>query len=290
RAFTGWSYRRVNGQDALLKEQPNAEFLYRRNLHDDEPKTVLGTTKNLTGEEVIDMLCDHPQTARYLTTKLWEWFVYPKPEKGVIDKLAGRFRTSGLNIRELLRDIMTDPEFYSDRAHRAVVKNPIDFVVPTLRQAGIGELLAAALANTEEMPPVARGVVGAVQQATRSMGMTLLFPPDVDGWPGGESWISSATIVERIAWGERLFGQSAGGRRLQVRAPAFPLMSSETTPEGAVRRLLSIFDAPIPESKLPPLIEAAKNASGGTVTQRNANAVAGKVCRLVFGSPEFQFS
>jgi uncharacterized protein (DUF1800 family) len=290
RAFTGWTYRRTGGANALMEGKPSAEFLFRRNLHDADPKTVLGTTKSLSGEDVIDMLCDHPQTAKYITTKLWEWFAYPKPEKPVIDRLAGRFRTSELNIGALLRDIMTAPEFYSDKAYRAVVKNPVDFVVPTLRQAGLGESLAAVLATGEDIPPLARGAIGAVQQTTRAMGMMLLFPPDVDGWPGGDSWISSATMVERIAWGERLFGQSAGGRRLQVRAQAFPLFSQDPSPEGAVRRLLAIFDAPLPESKIPPLVAAAKSAAGGAITQRNANAVAGKVCRLIFGSPEFQFA
>ena len=123
--------------------------------------------------------------------------------------------------------------------------------------------------------------------------MRLLYPPDVAGWDGGAAWISSATMVERIKWGEALFGQTAnapGQRQFRILFNAFPLFAKDPTPAFAVDTLLSVFDAPLAASKKPQLVAAAQKASGGTVTRANANLTAAAISRLIFGSPEFQFA
>jgi hypothetical protein len=137
-----------------------------------------------------------------------------------------------------------------------------------------------------------RGLPGAPTQATKSMGMELMFPPDVAGWEGGPGWISSATMVERIGWADRLFGQAQQtARRSQVNGlSAYPIFAKDPSCATVARQLASIFDAPLPELKLASLVEAAKAAAGGDrVTEQNANLVASRVSRLIFGSPEFQF-
>src|SRR5690606_1873175 len=104
-----------------------AEFIFRRQQHDRGEKTVLGKTVQ-TGEDVVKVLCEHPQTAKYITKKLWEWFAYPDPEPAVLERVSTKFYESGLDIKVVLREIMESPEFYSERAERKVFKNPIDFV------------------------------------------------------------------------------------------------------------------------------------------------------------------
>lgn len=291
RAFTGWAFRRPN-RAAIADYKPGerfAEFLFRPRLHDTDPKTVLGQTGPFGGEQVVDILCNHPQTPKYIALKIWEWFAYPDPAPALVERLAAKFRASDLDIKVLLREVMEAPEFYSDKAERAVYKNPIDFTVVTLRQLGMGELLTRnATANGLSFRTA--GQAAAVAQSSRAMGMSLLFPPDVAGWETGASWISSATMVERIQWADRLFGLSAPARgRINLRVPAFGLFADNPTPEAAAKKLVSIFDAPIPPSKMPNLVAAAQKASGGTITQQNANATAAAVSRLIFGSPEFQF-
>lgn len=125
-------------------------------------------------------------------------------------------------------------------------------------------------------------------EAMKGMGMDLLFPPDVNGWDGGQAWITSATMVERIGFADRLFGVAQNNRG-QVRFNALFLFSEDPTPKGVVNRLISIFDAPIAENKIGALIDAAEKASGGRLTAQNANRTAAQVSRLIFGSPEFQF-
>ncbi len=294
RAFTGWSYgaQRPNKKNPQADKPAarNTQFVMREELHDDGVKAFLGNRGNFDGDDVLGILAGNPQTALYITRKIWEWFVYPNPDAGLIDRFATNFRSKGLDIKTLLRSIMESNEFYSDRAYRSIVKNPVDFCVATLRQLGVGANLMDAMKAQDEKE-IARASVPArvAANSTKAMGMELFFPPDVSGWDGGSAWISSATMVERIKWADRLFGSVATRGQISLRYPASSLFVEDSTPTGIVKRLIGVFDAPIPQAKVTQLVSAAQAASGGEITDRNANEVADAVSRLIFGSPEFQF-
>lgn len=57
RAFTGWS------------ANPNGSFVFRKGQHDDGSKTVLGKTGRLDGDDVLNILLDNRQAARFITQK-----------------------------------------------------------------------------------------------------------------------------------------------------------------------------------------------------------------------------
>lgn len=284
RAFTGWS---VGGPERNGSPARNAQFLFRAAQHDTGDKVVLGKSGPLTGDDVIDILCERPRTSEYLVQKLWEWFVYPKPEASLVSRFAASFRQSGLSIKSLLRSIMKSEEFYSEKAERAIYKNPVDFVIPTLRQLGVGPILAQRVTEAVDFQPRRMGPVLAASQAMKQMGMQLLYPPDVAGWPSGSWWVSSATMVARMGWADRLFG-TASGPGLQE-FTAYGLFEPDPTPQGIVNALTSIFDAPLHPDKIPGLVTAAQKAIGGTLTEGNANKAASAVSKLIFATPEFQF-
>ncbi len=281
RAFTGWSIQRLTRDQALLKRR-QAEFAFRPPRHDSGEKTILGKTGNLTGDDVLDMLCEHPRTAEYLTAKIWTWFVAPEPSPAVVSKYAKVFRESGLEIKVLLRAIMLSDEFSAPASVRSVVKNPADFCVVTFRQLGVGGVIESAVLQVDEEGTVPRRAIApafVAQLAMKNMGMWLLYPPDVDGWEGGHAWITSATMVERMRWAEKALARA-------VTANLF----EDLSPRGVVLKLVSVMDAPIKKEKIPALVAAAEKASGGTVTARNVSATAIAVGRLIFASPEFQFA
>ncbi len=288
RAFTGWAFRK-GGQGGT------PEFLLRARLHDAGPKTVLGVSGNLGGEDVLDALCAHPATAERLTRKIWTWFVYPDPSPETLAPFVRVFADSRLDVKALLRAIMSSDEFVSPRAVRRSFKNPVDFCVATLRQLGVGEAIGqqAAMGGSigAAKPGRARaGIAAATANAMRSQGMWLLYPPDVSGWKPGEAWVTSATMVERIGWAGRIFGQSArnnlpGGYR------AYDLLSPDPTPGGIVDRFASVFDVPLTPAKRALLVGVAAKAMGAEgLTPKNANPVAAAVCRPLFGLPEFQMA
>jgi uncharacterized protein (DUF1800 family) len=289
RAFTGWGFGSRGGrQPKNPKVLKNQVFLDRTAEHDGETKAFLGNKGKFDGDDIVGILCGSPRTAWYLTSKLWEWFAYPNPESELIDRLSAPFFREGLNIKLLLREIMMSPEFYSTRAYRAIYKNPVDFIVPTLRQLGFG-----SEALTDQNFQSDRLVAVAARISSKGMGMHLLYPPDVAGWDGGPAWVSTATMVERIRWAQILFDQAEVGlknRRFTLGTNAAPLFAEDPSPSGVAKRLISVFDVNLPQARLVNLVAAGKSTGGSGVTGANANETACAVARLIFAAPEFQFN
>jgi hypothetical protein len=92
-------------------------------------------------------------------------------------------------------------------------------------------------------------------------------------------------MVERIRWAQILFDQAEVGlknRRFTLGSDASALFEKDASPEAVARRLVSVFDADMPEARMANLVRAARSTSG-------ANEVASAVTRLIFAAPEFQF-
>lgn len=282
RAFTGWSIGRVGNKGP----RPSQGFVFRPNLHDRGEKEVLGRKGPLTGEQVIDRLCEMPETCEYVTKKIWEWFVYPNPDSALISRIARKFQSDNMSIKTLLKEIMKSSEFYSTKSERSIYKSPVDFTIVSLRQLGVSQVLNDTMQASPENLRARLQPVQVAYQSMKNMGMHLLYPPDVAGWETGASWISSATMMERINWGNKLFGQAKSGG--QLRFQSFPIFANDPTPQGVAKKLVSVFDAPIPSYKVPKLVEAAQKACGGRLTAQNSNATAAAVSRLIFAAPEFQ--
>lgn len=169
RAFTGWSY------------DLNGEFLFRKFQHDSGTKTFLGKTGNFSGEDIIDILLEQKQTANYITRKVYQFFVNEKIDEANVQWLAKRFFESGYEISTLMNDIFTSKWFYDDENIGAKIKSPIELIV------GMRRLLPMELENDE---------VQLLMQ--RTLGQMLFYPPNVAGWPGGNNWIDSSSLMLRM--------------------------------------------------------------------------------------------
>jgi uncharacterized protein (DUF1800 family) len=169
RAFTGWG--------ANIK----GEFMLRKFQHDTGSKTVLGKTGNFDGDDVLNILLDHKQTARFITQKIYRFFVNDQVDKEKTEWLADRFYSSGYNIGALMNDIFTSEWFYDDRNIGVKIKSPIELI------AGIRRMLPMQLENEESQLLL-----------QRVLGQILFYPPNVAGWPGGKSWIDSSTLMMRM--------------------------------------------------------------------------------------------
>jgi uncharacterized protein (DUF1800 family) len=292
RAFTGWGYGTV-ARRRQVQEIPrrNTKFIFDPARHDDGMKEILGNKGPFNGDDVCGILAGHPETAKHLTKKFLEFFACQNPDEAWIERLAKRYRDNGLKTSVLVRGIMESPEFYSDKCARKLYKSPVDFCMVTVRQLGLGRqvrefLIADPDSDVKKRQAVSVPAVAA--QAMVGMGMELFNPPDVAGWDWGPSWITTATMLERIKFADRIFGPPQP-RSLTLRYPATSLLRLGDTPETFARALVQIFDAPLPEAKIKQLESAAISAAGNNLGA-NANKVALAVTKLIFASPEFQFS
>jgi uncharacterized protein (DUF1800 family) len=185
RAFTGMSIDRDSG-----------EFRWRPAFHDRGVKTVLGKSGAFDGDDVLDILLARPETAEFIVGKLWREFISPAPDLAEVRRLAALWRDAGYEIKPLLRAMLLSPAFWSPENRQALIKSPVDLVVGTMR--------------TYEMRPMdMRPAV----LACAGLGQNVFSPPNVKGWPGGETWINAATLLGRRQWLERVF---RGGDNLEA--------------------------------------------------------------------------
>jgi uncharacterized protein (DUF1800 family) len=176
RAFTGWSLDRATG-----------EYVFRPALHDYGVKTVLGKTGRFDGDEVLDLLLARPETSEHVTAKLWREFVSTDADPAEVRRVAARFRESAYDIRVALSEILTSDAFYASGNRGTLVKSPVELVVGTVRAFDLPPERALAFAY-----------------AAAGMGQTLLSPPNVKGWPGGDTWINTTTLLARKQFVDRL--------------------------------------------------------------------------------------
>jgi uncharacterized protein (DUF1800 family) len=211
RAFTGWSVDPENGQ-----------FVFRPMWHDDGVKTVLGKSGHWRGEDVLELLLARPETARFVAFKLWKEFVSPAPanerEKAELERAARTFRETGYSIRAALGELLLSDAFWAPANRGALIKSPVDLVVGTMRQLDV---------DFSDPLPFAL--------LLRQLGQDLFAPPNVRGWPGGEAWISSQTLLARKQFAERLLRVDEAG--VVARA-----LESEPEKPMARRVMRAMFD------------------------------------------------
>lgn len=191
RAFTGWG---VGGT------------VFRPRRHDAESKTVLGVTGPLDGDGVLDILLDHPGTARNLSEKAWREFISDDPPPAEIERLAGILRRHNYELKPWLRAIFLSPAFWSAQNRATLVKSPVELVVGSLRQLQV-------------TPEADLAYLGAL----KNMGQDLFAPPNVKGWPRNAGWITADTLMAREQYMARLLraqemGQAGGGMLKQLQA------------------------------------------------------------------------
>jgi uncharacterized protein (DUF1800 family) len=170
RAFTGWGFERTTGS-----------FVFRKALHDEGVKNFLGKKGNFNGDDILNILLEQRQTATFITQKIYRYFVNEKPDNEKVEWLAKRFYENEYNLQNLLRDIFTSNWFFNEANTGSHIKSPVEFIV------GIRRALPMELENPE---------VQLVLE--RVLGQLLFNPPNVAGWPGGNSWIDSSTLMLRL--------------------------------------------------------------------------------------------
>ena len=169
RALTGWSL-----------DRPNERFIYRPQLHDEGIKTYLGLTGNLDGDDVIAQIVAQPASDKYITARMWNFFAGQMPSPELNAAMAQVFRANGNNFKPFLRVMFSSEEFYSPDIVKNQVKSPVQWLVGTSRML------------QSDLPPplICMGIL-------RSLGQDVFAPPNVKGWDGGLSWITTNTLLAR---------------------------------------------------------------------------------------------
>ncbi len=176
RAFTGWGF------------NLQGEFVFRQLFHDEGLKTIFGKSGNYQGEDVIEMLLAHPQTATFISTKIYRYFVNESFNSEHVASMAKRFFRSDYDIADLMEYVFTSDWFYDSVNIGAQIKSPVELL------AGMQRPLHMDFADKTP-----------VLYTQKALGQMLFNPPNVAGWPGGKAWIDSSSLLTRMQLPKVLF-------------------------------------------------------------------------------------
>jgi uncharacterized protein (DUF1800 family) len=186
--------------------------------HDDSPKTFFGQTGNFDGHDVIRIILEQDQAARFITAKLWTFFAYENPEPEVIDALAKELRDNNYELKPLIKRIFTSEAFYSEKALRQQIKSPAQWLAGSCIALGV------------KAPPPRM-----CQLALQSLGQELFAPPNVKGWDGGYAWITTASLTARYNLAQQLINsrpRPVGGGFMRRQPAPYTVDTAGVLPHG----------------------------------------------------------
>ena len=168
RAFTGYN------------NNFQGDFKFRKFQHDYGSKTFFGHIGKFDGDDIIDIILENKQCARFISEKIYRYFVNPKPNKTHIEAMTNVF-FKDYNIENLMRFVFMSNWFYSEENIGVKIKSPVECLV--------------GMANTI---PIAFERKNDLIKIQRLLGQILLDPPNVAGWKGDKAWIDANTIMVRL--------------------------------------------------------------------------------------------
>ncbi|HZY99095.1 MAG TPA: DUF1800 domain-containing protein [Candidatus Baltobacteraceae bacterium] len=237
--------------------------------HDQGTKTFLGRSGDFNGDDVVNIIFAQPQCARFFAASLLSYFVYNDPEPELIDGVAALLRKYDFELAPVMSAIFRSNVFYSDRAYRALVKSPTEFIVGTYKALGLTQIDDSAIT------------------ASKQMGQVLLQPPNVAGWPGGQNWLTSATMLARQNFVVRMVNS-------QTLASSSWLQQIPMQPADAARQILSAVvqqdAAPASRFELEGVMAGSGVSSLKMLSPENLQQRIGQAVSLAMAMPAYQLN
>ena len=166
RAFTGWN-------------QYKLKFIINDAQHDNGIKKFLNHTGPFNGDQIIDLILEKQETAEFIATKLYSFFVNPIFNNDDRKEIGMLLKSSDYDIKKFLYVIFLSKDFYSNKLTK--IKSPVELVVGTHKLLGLEEISGVPDFNT----------------ITSNLGQNLFFPPTVAGWSEDKDWITPSSLIER---------------------------------------------------------------------------------------------
>jgi len=260
RVLTGWSV--TSFRD---KFQEQGQFTFRARAHDDGQKQVMGMLVPAGGGEedsemVLDMLAEHPMTAKFISTKLARRFVVDDPPVSLVEKLSQTFTDTQGDTKEMLRVLLKSDEFKASAGQK--IKRPLEFFISALRVTG-AEIRRTPRALTEHL---------------RNMGQVPFSWSPPTGFPDyADWWTTTSGMLNRWNFALLLTGGMVQGVELDLNALTTDAASAEDVVDVLSIRFLG---EKLPDNAHDILVDYASSTP--------LDKVLPEISGLILGSPHFQ--
>jgi len=168
-----------NGAKALAGLLPNdIEGTYRPNFENSEEIEYFGKKGIFKTDDLIDIIFQQQQTPYLIVRKILKWFIYDNPEDDLVKYYGDYFRQIDFEIQPLLTKIISE-EFSKDTSG-SKIKNPLEYILQLTDTLNCNEI------DSES-----------IYFFIKQQGMDLYDQPNVKGWDGGNSWLTSQIYLQR---------------------------------------------------------------------------------------------
>lgn len=218
RALAGWHVSKFG----------KIRFQEKAGARDYGEKTIFNRTGTFNGDDLVNLILSHPNSAEFLVKRLWVEFVSLDPIPGkALRYWTDAFRKTGYQIKELLTVMLNSAYFWDEQYRGTSVKSPVELLVGALR---------ASQNNGVPLPALVSGL--------SEMGQTLFEPPDVSGWGYGEYWLNSAKLIERERFQDLVASKLMASAKTMIEmdmkgspSQQMALHSSSDRPAGKILRV-----------------------------------------------------
>ena len=297
RAFTGWTI--ANNEYMIMRTQRDSiwpygriawHFEYHPEDHDDGEKEFLGEKGRFNGEDIIDIVCKQPATARFISRHMYHFFVADEPpvpqwpykpprDPEAIETLTQAYFDSNYDMTSMLRVLFHSDFFKSENCWYQKVKSPVELVAGVLRLTG-------------EFEQAQRQILDRSHQMMY-MGQQLINPPSVEGWHQGIEWIDTGTLVERLNFATEQFGdiEKSGVKEMvgRILANRGGVVSPEQLVEGCLDQMGAM---PVSHDTRAVLVEFASQKGDIQLDEagpdEHAQQRVADLLRFTATTPEFQ--
>jgi uncharacterized protein (DUF1800 family) len=279
RVFTGWNLQ-VTG---VRGDSSRYRFNYNAAQHDANEKEFSfaiypdgnrkiparpAATGMQDGIDLINALAVHPETARRMARRLWEWFVSETepPDAAFVDHIASVYLNSDTNMKPVMRAVFTSKAFADPKRFYQRYSWPVEYVVRSLKEVGF---VGFSLEST--LTPLV------------NMGQQLYEPPDVNGWALGPGWFSTAGMLARMNFASAL----ATNQKFELQRAA---QSQRASPERLVDFAVGSLGLPqLDPSISGALVQYVRAGSPWTGSDAQVLAKTAGLFHLLTGAGDYQF-
>ncbi len=212
KVFTGW---RINTSTLTSYFDPTKHDTSNKQFSSFYGNGVIAGQTGANGAneayQFIDMLFNKFETAKYICSKLYRYFVYynidSNIEASIIEPLAQLLVASNFEIKPVLAKLLKSQHFYDMDSRGCFIRTPVDLIVGTARTFEL--TLPTGFNDNEQFL-----AWNYLRNYMVNINVDLGDPPNVAGWPAFyqtpafyELWLNSFTLSARMRFTDMMVNQ-----------------------------------------------------------------------------------
>ena len=248
RALTGWRHFDIDDLTEVQADfNPNRHDTGDKQLSHRFNEVVISDAGADEYKTVIDIIFQKDEVARFISRKLYRWFVHfdinSDVEANIIEPMAQMLITDNYDVQPTIKALLSSEHFYDISIRGCMITHPIDYLFK--------------MVNTFELelnPDILQeyNILRRLFRAIAPLEMVMYSHPNVAGWKAYyqapqyyKIWINAVTLPVRMNFSDTLSeGYNVSGFQVKLNVLAFTAsLDNPADPDDLINEIASILYA-----------------------------------------------